>query len=63
MKRKTCSKCKKSKGRQQFSKNASNVDGYDHYCKACNSKRMHKYFSTRKGKAAMDRATRRRKRR
>ncbi len=59
--RKKCSKCKSSKDVKQFSKNATNVGGRDHYCKTCNRKRLHKYFQTAKGRAAMKRAANKRR--
>ncbi len=59
--RKRCSKCRKIQDRKQFSKNATNHDGYDHYCKTCNRKRLHVYFQTKQGKATMQRASRKRK--
>lgn len=59
--RKKCSKCRRSKDVKGFSKNTTMPDGLDHYCKACNSERMQAYFQTKKGKAAMKRATIKRK--
>ncbi len=59
--KKKCSKCRRSKEAKHFSKNATLADGYDHYCKKCNSKRMSKYFRSKAGKAAMKRASKKRK--
>ena len=59
--RKKCSKCRKIQDIRQFSKNATNGDGYDHYCKICNRKRMRQYFRSKKGKEAMKRASNKRK--
>ena len=59
--KKKCSKCRKIQDRRQYSKNAVNADGLDHYCKTCNKKRMHAYFQSKKGKAAMRRAGEKRK--
>jgi len=59
--KKKCSNCRRSKDLKSYSKNASMPDGLDHYCKVCNSKRMQAYFQTKKGKAAMKRATIKRK--
>ena len=58
--RKRCSKCMKIQGLKSFSKNVTNTDGYDHYCKACNRRRLAVYFRSKKGKAAMQRAARKR---
>ncbi len=55
--RKRCSKCRKIQGFKSFSKNSANRDGHDHYCKACNKKRLAAYFMTKEGKAAMKRAS------
>jgi len=59
--KKRCSKCRKSKEISQFSRNKTAPGGRDHYCKMCNKKRMHSYFQSKKGKAAMKRASRKRK--
>ncbi len=59
--RKRCSKCRKSKEIKHFSKNASMPDGYSHYCKKCNKERLAVYFAGKKGKAAMKRASLKRK--
>jgi len=52
---KTCSRCKKEQSISRFYKNRTASDGYDHYCIDCNNKRMHKYYHTEKGKAAIKR--------
>ncbi|MEW5894666.1 MAG: hypothetical protein AB1650_02745 [Candidatus Omnitrophota bacterium] len=60
MDKKRCSKCRRVKDVSFFSKNSSMFDGLSHYCKKCNRERLAKYFATRKGKAAVKRATARR---
>lgn len=59
--KKRCSKCRKLQDVKNFSKNATKNDGRDHYCKKCNRKRMHAFFKTAAGKAAMKRAALKRK--
>ena len=40
---KKCSKCKKKKEIDEFSKNRSRADGRNHYCRLCSSKKGKKY--------------------
>lgn len=61
MKKKKCSKCRRTKEIKLFSKNASMSDGLSHYCKNCNRKRLAEYFQTKAGQAAIKRATLKRK--
>ena len=46
---KVCSKCKKEKAIQDFSKNKSRKDGLAHYCKPCASEQI---GTLRKNRAA-----------
>lgn len=60
MKKKKCSKCRRTKEVKHFSRNASMTDGLNHYCKKCNRERLAAYFVTKKGKEAVKRATKKR---
>ena len=61
MKKKKCSKCRRTKEVKLFPKNASMSDGLNHYCKKCNRERQAEYFQTKAGKAAIKRSTLKRK--
>lgn len=60
MKKKKCSKCRRTKEVKLFPKNASMQDGLNHYCKKCNRERLAAYAQTKAGKAAIKRATEKR---
>lgn len=57
LKKRRCSKCRKTQDIKNFSKNRTNFWGYSHYCKSCCRKFMRLYFRTKAGKAAIKKAT------
>ena len=45
---KTCTKCEKEKPLNQFTRVTKSADGYNSWCKSCNSERWKKYTSSKK---------------